>query len=187
MYFGRPQGRSEDGNTAYDTCVYTREEIERILRLAFELARKRRKHLTVVDKANVIATSRLWRQIAGEMAPRYADVQLEFMFVDNAAMQIIQRPTHFDVIVTENLFGDILTDEASVHQRLARHAPLGFGRRGGGAVRADHGSYPQAAGKNIANPMATILSAAMLLEHVGLERRERPSARRSTGRSSRAS
>ena len=137
MYFGRPQGRSEDGNTAYDTCVYTREEIERILRLAFELARKRRKHLTVVDKANVIATSRLWRQIAGEMAPRYADVQLEFMFVDNAAMQIIQRPTHFDVIVTENLFGDILTDEASVISGSLGMLPSASGRRGGGAVRAD--------------------------------------------------
>ena len=110
MYFGRPQGRSEDGNTAYDTCVYTREEIERILHLAFGLAKK----LTLVDKANVIATSRLWRQIGGELAPQYPDVELEYMFVDNAAMQIIQRPTHFDVIVTENLFGDILTDEASV-------------------------------------------------------------------------
>ena len=120
MYFGRPQGRSEDGNTAYDTCVYTREEIERILHLAFGLARGRRKKLTLVDKANVIATSRLWRQIGGELAPQYPDVELEYMFVDNAAMQIIQRPTHFDVIVTENLFGDILTDEASVISEIGR-------------------------------------------------------------------
>ena len=170
MYFGRPQGRSEDGNTAYDTCVYTREEIERILRLAFELARKRRKHLTVVDKANVIATSRLWRQIAGEMAPRYADVQLEFMFVDNAAMQIIQRPTHFDVIVTENLFGDILTDEASVISGSLGMLPSASVGAEVALFEPIHGSYPQAAGKNIANPMATILSAAMLLEHVGLEK-----------------
>lgn len=170
MYFGRPQGRSEDGNTAYDTCVYTREEIERILRLAFELARKRRKHLTVVDKANVIATSRLWRQIAGEMAPQYADVQLEFMFVDNAAMQIIQRPTHFDVIVTENLFGDILTDEASVISGSLGMLPSASVGAEVALFEPIHGSYPQAAGKNIANPMATILSAAMLLEHVGLEK-----------------
>ena len=170
MYFGRPQGRSEDGNTAYDTCVYTREEIERILRLAFELARKRRKHLTVVDKANVIATSRLWRQIAGEMAPRYVDVQLEFMFVDNAAMQIIQRPTHFDVIVTENLFGDILTDEASVISGSLGMLPSASVGAEVALFEPIHGSYPQAAGKNIANPMATILSAAMLLEHVGLEK-----------------
>ena len=170
MYFGRPQGRSEDGNTAYDTCVYTREEIERILRLAFELARKRRKHLTVVDKANVIATSRLWRQISGEMAPRYADVQLEFMFVDNAAMQIIQRPTHFDVIVTENLFGDILTDEASVISGSLGMLPSASVGAEVALFEPIHGSYPQAAGKNIANPMATILSAAMLLEHVGLEK-----------------
>ena len=168
MYFGRPQGRSEDGNTAYDTCVYTREEIERILRLAFELARKRRKHLTVVDKANVIATSRLWRQIAGEMAPRYADVQLEFMFVDNAAMQIIQRPTHFDVIVTENMFGDILTDEASVISGSLGMLPSASVGSEVALFEPIHGSYPQAAGKNIANPMAAILSAAMLLEHLGL-------------------
>ena len=100
MYFGRPQGRSEDGNTAYDTCVYTREEIERILHLAFGLARGRRKKLTLVDKANVIATSRLWRQIGGELAPQYPDVELEYMFVDNAAMQLVRDPSQFDVILT---------------------------------------------------------------------------------------
>lgn len=169
MYFGRPQGRSEDGNTAYDTCVYTREEVERILHLAFGLARKRRKQLTVVDKANVIATSRLWRQIAKEMAPQYPDVTVEFMFVDNAAMQIIQRPTHFDVIVTENLFGDILTDEASVISGSLGMLPSASVGAKVALFEPIHGSYPQAAGKNIANPMATILSAAMLLEHVGLQ------------------
>ncbi len=168
MYFGRPQGRSEDGNTAYDTCVYTREEVERILHLAFKQAQARRKHLTVVDKANVIATSRLWRQIAKEMAPQYPDVELEFMFVDNAAMQIIQRPTHFDVIVTENLFGDILTDEASVISGSLGMLPSASVGAEVALFEPIHGSYPQAAGKNIANPMATILSAAMLLEHVGL-------------------
>ncbi|MCC8019448.1 MAG: 3-isopropylmalate dehydrogenase [Rikenellaceae bacterium] len=168
MYFGRPQGRSEDGNTAYDTCVYTREEVERILKLAFEQARLRRGKLTVVDKANVIATSRLWRQIAKEMAPQYPDIELEFMFVDNAAMQIIQRPTHFDVIVTENLFGDILTDEASVISGSLGMLPSASIGEQAALFEPIHGSYPQAAGKNIANPMATILSAAMMLEHLGL-------------------
>lgn len=168
MYFGRPQGRSEDGNTAYDTCVYTRGEIERILHLAFQQARIRRKKLTVVDKANVIATSRLWRQIAKEMAPQYPDIELEFMFVDNAAMQIIQRPTYFDVIVTENLFGDILTDEASVISGSLGMLPSASVGAEVALFEPIHGSYPQAAGKNIANPMATILSAAMLLEHLGL-------------------
>lgn len=170
MYFGRPQGRSEDGNTAYDTCVYTREEIERILHLAFKIAGERRKKLTVVDKANVIATSRLWRQIAKEMAPQYPEIELEFMFVDNAAMQIIQRPTYFDVIVTENLFGDILTDEASVISGSMGMLPSASIGSEVALFEPIHGSYPQAAGKNIANPMATILSAAMLLEHLGLNK-----------------
>lgn len=170
MYFGRPQGRSEDGNTAYDTCVYTREEIERILDLSFKLARGRRKKLTVVDKANVIATSRLWRQIAKEMSPKYPDIEVEFMFVDNAAMQIIQRPTYFDVIVTENLFGDILTDEASVISGSLGMLPSASVGSEVALFEPIHGSYPQAAGKNIANPMATILSAAMLLEHLGLDK-----------------
>ena len=169
MYFGRPQGRSEDGNTAYDTCVYTREEVERILHLAFKLARERRKKLTVVDKANVIATSRLWRQIAKELEPQYPDVEMELMFVDNAAMQIIQRPTYFDVIVTENLFGDILTDEASVISGSLGMLPSASIGAKVGLFEPIHGSYPQAAGKNIANPMATILSAAMMLEHLGLK------------------
>ena len=146
-----------------------REEIERILHLAFGLARGRRKKLTLVDKANVIATSRLWRQIGGELAPQYPDVELEYMFVDNAAMQIIQRPTHFDVIVTENLFGDILTDEASVISGSLGMLPSASVGAKVALFEPIHGSYPQAAGKNIANPMATILSAAMLLEHVGLQ------------------
>jgi len=168
IYFGKPQGRSEDGNTAYDTCVYTREEIERVLRLAFDLAGQRRRKLTVVDKANVIATSRLWRQVAKEMQPNYKDIEVEYMFVDNAAMQIIQRPTHFDVIVTENLFGDILTDEASVISGSLGMLPSSSVGAKVALFEPIHGSYPQAAGKNIANPMATILSAAMLLEHKGL-------------------
>lgn len=128
MYFGRPQGRSEDGNTAYDTCVYSRYEIERIVRLSYEYARKRRKKLTIVDKANVLATSRLWREVSKELMPEYPDVETEFLFVDNAAMRIIQWPKDFDVMVTENMFGDILTDEGSVITGLAGNASLRVNR-----------------------------------------------------------
>ncbi len=165
IYFGKPQGRSEDGNTAYDTCVYTREEIERILKLGFEFAGNRNRKLTVVDKANVLATSRLWREIAKEMEPSFPDIEVEYMFVDNAAMQIIQWPKNFDVIVTENMFGDILTDEASVISGslgLLPSASIGVHTS---VFEPIHGSYPQAAGKNIANPCATILSASMLFEY----------------------
>ena len=165
MYFGRPQGRSEDGNTAYDTCVYTREEIERILHLAYKFAGQRRKKVTVVDKANVIATSRLWRQIAQEIAPQYPDIETEYMFVDNAAMRIIQWPKSFDVLVTENLFGDILTDEASVISGSLGMLPSASIGLHTSVFEPIHGSYPQAAGKNIANPLATILSAALMFEY----------------------
>ncbi|MCL3778959.1 3-isopropylmalate dehydrogenase [Prolixibacteraceae bacterium JC049] len=164
MYFGRPQGRSEDGNTAYDTCVYTREEIERILHLAFEAAGKRRKKLTVVDKANVLASSRLWREVAQEMEPQYPEIEVEYMFVDNAAMQMIQWPKRFDVLVTENMFGDILTDEASVISGSLGLLPSASVGVHTSVFEPIHGSYPQAAGKNIANPLATILSAAMMFE-----------------------
>ncbi len=165
IYFGRPQGRSEDGNTAYDTCVYHRYEIERVVKLAFEFSMKRRRKLTMVDKANVLATSRLWRETVQELAPQYSEVELEYMFVDNAAMKIIQWPKHFDVIVTENMFGDILTDEASVitgSLGLLPSASIGIHTS---VFEPIHGSYPQAAGKNIANPLATVLSAAMMFEH----------------------
>ncbi|MDP4204160.1 MAG: 3-isopropylmalate dehydrogenase [Bacteroidota bacterium] len=165
MYFGRPQGRSEDGNTAYDTCVYTREEVERILHLAYKFAGQRRKKVTVVDKANVIATSRLWRQIAQEIAPQYPDIETEYMFVDNAAMRIIQWPKSFDVLVTENLFGDILTDEASVITGSLGMLPSASIGIHTSVFEPIHGSYPQAAGKNIANPLATVLSAALMFEY----------------------
>ena len=165
MYFGRPQGRSEDGNTAYDTCAYTREEIERILHLAYKFAGQRRKKVTIVDKANVIATSRLWRQIGQEIAPTYPDIETDYLFVDNAAMRIIQWPKSFDVMVTENLFGDILTDEASVitgSLGLLPSASIGLHTS---VFEPIHGSYPQAAGKDIANPIAMILSAALMFEY----------------------
>ena len=165
LYFGRPQGRSEDGKTTYDTCVYSREEIERIVRLAFEYAGKRRGRLTVVDKANVLATSRLWRQTVQEMAPQYPGVEVEYMFVDNAAMKIIQHPSHFDVIVTENMFGDILTDEASVITGSLGLLPSASVGVHTSLFEPIHGSYPQAAGRDIANPVATILSAAMMFEY----------------------
>lgn len=169
IYFGRPQGRDEDGHRAFDTCTYTRHEIERVLHVAFRLAMSRRRKLTVVDKANVLETSRLWRETAQQMAAEYPDVEMEFMFVDNAAMQIIRQPTHFDVIVTENMFGDILTDEASVISGSLGMLPSASVGAEVALFEPIHGSYPQAAGKNIANPMAMILSAAMMLEHLGLQ------------------
>jgi 3-isopropylmalate dehydrogenase len=164
IYFGE-KGRKDNDNTAFDNCVYTRVEIERILKLAYEYAMKRNKKLTVVDKANVLETSRLWRQVAQEMAPNYPEVDTQYMFVDNAAMQIIQWPKNFDVMVTENMFGDILTDEASVitgSLGLLPSASIGLHTS---VFEPIHGSYPQAAGKNIANPVATILSAAMMFEY----------------------
>ncbi len=165
IYFGRPQGRSEDGNTAYDSCVYTREEIERIVVLAYEYALKRRKKVTIVDKANVLATSRLWREVAQEVAKRYEDVETEFMFVDNAAMQLVQWPSRFDVMVTENMFGDILTDEASVITGSLGMLPSASIGLQTSVFEPIHGSYPQAAGLDIANPVATILSAALMMEY----------------------
>lgn len=165
MYFGRPQGRSEDGDTAYDTCVYTRHEIERIVRLAYQYALKRRKKVTVVDKANVLATSRLWRQVAQEIEKEFPEVETEYMFVDNAAMRLIQWPKSFDVMVTENMFGDILTDEASVITGSLGMLPSASIGVHTSVFEPIHGSWPQAAGKDIANPLATILSGALMLEY----------------------
>lgn len=164
MYFGE-KGRKDGGDTAFDTCIYSRFEIERILSLAFDYAMRRRRRLTVVDKANVLETSRLWRQIARKMAPKYPEVEVDYMFVDNAAMQLIRCPKAFDVIVTENTFGDILTDEAScISGSMGLLASASVGEHTS-LFEPIHGSYPQAAGKNIANPVAAILSAAMMFEY----------------------
>ncbi len=164
MYFGE-KGRKDNGDTAYDTNIYHRYEVERILKLAFDYAGRRRKHLTVVDKANVLESSRLWRQIAQEMAPKYPEIKCDYMYVDNAAMQLIRDPKFFDVLVTENTFGDILTDEAScLTGSMGLLASASVGEHTS-VFEPIHGSYPQAAGKNIANPLATILSAAMMMEY----------------------
>ena len=164
IYFGKPQGRSEDGNTAYDSSVYSRYEIERVVKLAFEYALKRSKKVTVVDKANVLATSRLWRETAVTVSKEFKEVAMDFMFVDNAAMQLIQWPGKFDVIVTENMFGDILSDEASVITGSLGLLPSASVGLSTSVFEPIHGSYPQAAGKNIANPLGTILSAAMMFD-----------------------
>ena len=167
MYFG---DKYQDNDKAWDTDIYTRPEIERILKVAFEMAMTRKKHLTVVDKANVLASSRLWRQIAKEMELQYPEVTTDYMFIDNASMRVLTEPRFFDVVVTENTFGDILTDETSCitgsmglqpSSSLGEHTPL---------FEPVHGSWPQAAGQNLANPLAQILSAAMLLEHFGLKK-----------------
>jgi 3-isopropylmalate dehydrogenase len=165
IYYGELRGRTEDGKKAFDTNVYSKDEIERVAKLAFEFAGKRRKKLTAIDKANVLATSRLWRETIQEMEKNYPEIEVEHMLVDNAAMQIILWPAKFDVIVTENMFGDILTDEASVitgSLGLLPSASIGIHTS---VFEPIHGSYPQAAGKNIANPVATILSAAMMFEY----------------------
>jgi 3-isopropylmalate dehydrogenase len=165
IYFGEPRGKTEDGQKAFDTCVYTVEEIQRIAKLAFEYAQNRNKKLTAVDKANILATSRLWRSTIQEMGKDYPDIELEFLYVDAAAMRIIQWPKGFDVIVTENLFGDILTDEASVITGSLGMSPSASIGIYTSVFEPIHGSYPQAAGKNIANPNGTILSAAMMFEY----------------------
>jgi len=166
LYFGQPQGRRDDetGRAAVDTLYYTEAEIERLMRVAFDLARTRRKKVTSVDKANVLASSRLWREVAHEVASDYPDVACEDVLVDACAMHLIRRPADFDVVATENMFGDILSDEASMlagSLGMLPSASLGSGPPG--LYEPVHGSAPDIAGQGIANPLATILSVAMLL------------------------
>lgn len=167
IYFGKKE-LSEDGNSATDECTYSKEEIERVAHLAFKAAQQRRKKLTLVDKANVLETSRLWRKVVQQIAMQYSDVAVDYLFVDNAAMQIILNPKQFDVILTENMFGDIISDEASVISGSLGLLPSSSVGNRTALFEPIHGSYPQAAGKDIANPIGSVLSAAMLLDHLGL-------------------
>ncbi len=171
IYFGPRQEAHKNGGTAYDTMVYTDEEVRRVAHVAFRLAQQRRGKVTSVDKANVLATSRLWRRVVSEVAEEYPDVETEHMLVDAAAMHLLRKPADFDVIVTENMFGDILSDEASMlagSMGMLPSAWLGEGH--GGVFEPIHGSAPDIAGQGVSNPIAAILSAAMLLRYsLGLE------------------
>lgn len=166
IYFGE-RGRSSDNTEAFDTLRYNTNEIDRILRIGFDAAQKRNKKLCVVDKANILETSRLWREVAESIKGEYADVELSYMYVDNAAMQLVRNPRQFDVIATSNMFGDILSDEASQITGsigMLASASLGDGS-GPGLYEPIHGSAPDIAGQDKANPLATILSCAMLLRY----------------------
>ncbi len=168
LYFGQPKGRDvvNGCQRAVDTLEYFDYEIERVVDLSFQLAQSRRKKLTLVDKANVLESSRLWRQIASQIAERYPDVSFDTLLVDTAAMRVIVSPAQFDVVVTENMFGDILTDEASVLSGSMGMLPsASLGSEGPGLYEPIHGSAPDIAGKGIANPLGTLLSSAMLLRH----------------------
>lgn len=166
IYFGSPKGRAADGQSAVDTCVYTVTEIDRIARVGFEAARKRGRRLCSVDKANVLETSRLWRETVIRISTEYPDVELSHMLVDNCAMQLVRNPRQFDVIVTENMFGDILSDEAAMLTgSLGMLASASLGSGSAGLYEPIHGSAPDIAGLDKANPLATILSAAMLLRY----------------------
>lgn len=163
IYFGK-RGRLDNGETAYDTCTYTRKEIQRLAKKGFEMAEKRSKRLCCVDKANVLESSRLWRETVQAMEKDYPDVQVSYEFVDAVAMRLVQWPSEYDVLITENLFGDILTDEASVISGSMGLMPSASIGETISLYEPIHGSYPQAAGKDIANPLATVLSAAMLFD-----------------------
>lgn len=164
IYFGE-KTLSDDKNTASDLCLYTKAEIERVAHLAFKHAMNRKKKVTLVDKANVLETSRLWRKVVQEIAQQYPEVAVDYMFVDNASMQLIINPKQFDVILTENMFGDIISDEASVLSGSIGLLPSSSIGSGTALFEPIHGSYPQGAGKDIANPVGSVLSAAMLLDY----------------------
>ena len=163
IYFGK-RGRKDNGNTAFDTCTYNRSEIQRLAKKGFELAMTRSKKLCCVDKANVLESSRLWRETVQSMEKDYPEVEVSYEFVDAVAMRLIQWPNSYDVLITENLFGDILTDEASVISGSMGLMPSASVGTDIGLYEPIHGSFPQATGKDIANPLATILSAAMMFE-----------------------
>ncbi len=170
IYFGQPRERRENGSVAIDTCVYSRKEVERITEQAFTIARQRRREIVSVDKANVLETSRLWREVVSEYATQNQDVKLTHMLVDNCAMQLVRNPQQFDVILTENMFGDILSDEASMitgSLGLLPSASLSDPKNGNifGLYEPIHGSAPDIAGQGRANPIAAILSAAMLVRY----------------------
>jgi 3-isopropylmalate dehydrogenase len=170
LYYGQPRGYSEDGNSACNTMRYSRAEVTRVTRRAFDAARLRRKRVTSVDKANVLETSRLWREVVTEVAKGYPDVTLEHMLVDTCAMKLAYSPASFDVVVTENMFGDILSDEAGAVVGSLGLLPSASLGDGAGLFEPVHGSAPDIAGRNIANPIGAIASAAMLLRHAcGLE------------------
>jgi 3-isopropylmalate dehydrogenase len=165
IFFGK-RGRLPDGTGAYDTEIYTIPEIERVLKVAYELAQKRRNKVTMVDKAWILETSRLWREATARMAAEYRDVKTEFMYVDTCAMDLIRKPSQFDVLVTTNMFGDILSGEAGILAGsigMLASASIGDGRAG--LYEPIHGSAPDIAGKDVANPLATIMSVALMLRH----------------------
>lgn len=170
IYFGKKETNAEQ-TVALDECIYTKEEVERIAHLAFQFALRpeRRKKLTLLDKSNVLETSRLWRKVVQEIAPLYPKVTVDYMFVDNAAMRLILNPRQFDVILTENMFGDIISDEACVLAGSLGMLPSASLGKGAALFEPVHGSYPQAAGKDIANPIGSILSAAIMLEYFKLK------------------
>lgn len=163
IYFGKPRERKDKGKTAVDTSIYTKEEVIRISHIAYQLAEKRMRKVTSVDKANVLETSRLWRETVKDVAKDYPDVELTHMYVDNCAMQLVKNPSQFDIVLTENMFGDILSDEASVLAGSIGLLPSASLGKKYALYEPIHGAYNKAAGKNIANPIGTILSAAMML------------------------
>lgn len=169
IYFGK-KGRLKNQDHAYDYCTYSKLEIERIANIAFKKALKRNKKIHLIDKANVLETSKLWREVIKELSIKYPEVNINFMYVDNAAMQIIINPKQFDIILTENMFGDILSDEASAIVGSIGLIPSASIGEKTSIFEPIHGSYPEAAGKNIANPIGSILSGAMLLDHLGLKK-----------------